>query len=306
MSYAHDLSKKEIMKLQRNKKKLNTCNLRSINGMYREELCKWELSSLATLASGKSLGYEELAIYMYWMGSKFEETNSGFASNRIDGHEISTNRATSFLAKASQSRNNRLQFNSIGQLKRYANKSFKSAAMDAGRKNYMSLPWSNGKQALTLEEKKQWRVKRIMENPATGPHIVDVFMDSHSEFDSLEQQELKAKVKQILNDVLSECKQGKYAEALRLEMQGMKGPQIAAALGTSHDNARQLLCRAKAYVTKAILAQPDARSLIDQLLGGCNYDRCEIDAHHVSVANSCVVDLLNEQADEKYSLCTVA
>ena len=178
--------------------------------------------------------------------------------------------------------------------------------MDAGRKNYMSLPWSNGKQALTLEEKKQWRVKRIMENPATGPHIVDVFMDSHSEFDSLEQQELKAKVKQILNDVLSKCKQGKYAEALRLEMQGMKGPQIAAALGTSHANARQLLCRAKAYVTKAILAQPDARSLIDQLLGGCNYDRCEIDAHHVSVANSCVVDLLNEQADEKYSLCTVA
>lgn len=197
------------------------------------------------LAVGQSLGYNELALYMYWRGNLSQETNSGLAANRIDGHEVVLNKAISCLAAATYNPDQNARFDSIAQLKCYANSAFQTAAMDVGRRQFMTLPWNNGKQTLTRDEKKQLRVKRIIDNPVAGPHCVDVFMDSRSGFESLEQRELQTKLKQLVSDVLSQCKQEKYVQVLHLDMQGMKGPQIAAALGTSHANARQLLSRAK-------------------------------------------------------------
>jgi len=91
-----------------------------------------------------------------------------------------------------------------------------------------------------------------------------------------------------------------------LDMQGMKGPQIAAALGTSHANARQLLSRAKKYVAQAILARPDARELMEELMGSHIYDRCEIITRHSKVTRERVVDLLDEPTDSQFALCMVA
>ena len=178
--------------------------------------------------------------------------------------------------------------------------------MDVGRRQHMTLPCGKGKQALTRDEKKQFRVKRIIDNPATGPHCVDVFMDSRSGFDRLEHQELQAKLKQLVTDVLSQCKQAKYVQVLHLDMQGMKGPQIAAALGISHANARQLLCRAKAYFAKTILARPDARELMKEFMGSHIYHRCEIITLHSRAARERVVDLLDEPTDSEFALCIVA
>ena len=178
--------------------------------------------------------------------------------------------------------------------------------MDVGRRQHMTLPCGKGKQALTRDEKKQFRVKRIIDNPATGPHCVDVFMDSRSGFDRLEHQELQAKLKQLVTDVLSQCKQAKYVQVLHLDMQGMKGPQIAAVLGTSHANARQLLSRAKKYVAQAILARSDARELMEELMGSHIYDRCEIITRHSKVTRECVANLLDEPTDSQFALCIVA
>jgi len=294
------------MKLQRNKKKLKTKNSLSITRNLRENLQAWELDCQAKLAVGQRLGYEELALYMYWVGNLAQETNSGLAANRIDGHEVVLNKAISCLAAATYNPDQNARFDSIAQLKCYANSAFQTAAMDVGRRQYMTLPWNNGKQTLTREEKKQLRVKRIIENPATGPHCVDVFMDSRSGFDRLEQKELQTKLKQLLTDVLSQCKQEKYVQVLHLDMQGMKGPQIAAALGTSHANARQLLSRAKKYVAQAILARPDARELMEELMGSHIYDRCEIITRHSKVTRERVVDLLDEPTDSQFALCMVA
>ena len=294
------------MKLKRNKKKSNTKKPLSISGQCRAQLCKWELDCHAMLAVGQSLGYNELALYMYWRGNLSQETNSGLAANRLDGHEVVLNKAISCLAAATYNPDQNARFDSIAQLKCYANSAFKSAAMDVGRRQYMTLPWNNGKQALTRDEKKQLRVKRIIENPATGPHCVDVFMDSRSGFESLEQRELQTKLKQLVSDVLSQCKQEKYVQVLHLDMQGMKGPQIAAALGTSHANARQLLSRAKKYVAQAILARPDARELMEELMGSHIYDRCEIITRHSKVTRERVVDLLDEPTDSEFALCIVA
>jgi hypothetical protein len=164
------------------------------------------------LAVGQRLGYEELAIYMYWVGNLSQETKSGLPANRLDGHEVVLNKAISCLAAASENPAENASFDSIGQLKCYANSAFRSAAMDVGRRQHMTLPCGKGKQALTRDEKKQFRVKRIIDNPATGPHCVDVFMDSRSGFDRLEHQELQAKLKQLVTDVLSQCKQAKYVQ----------------------------------------------------------------------------------------------
>ena len=131
-------------------------------------------------------------------------------------------------------------------------------------------------------------------------------MDSRSGFDRLEQRELQTKLKQLLTDVLSQCKQEKYVQVLHLDMQGMKGPQIAAALGTSHANARQLLSRAKKYVAQAILARPDARELMEELMGSQIYNRCEIITLHTRAGRERVVDLLDEPADSQFALCIVA
>ena len=294
------------MKLQRNKKKVKTKNPLSITRNLRENLQAWELDCQAKLAVGQRLGYEELALYMYWVGNLAQETNSGLAANRIDGHEVVLNKAISCLAAATYNPDQNARFDSIAQLKCYANSAFQTAAMDVGRRQFMTLPWNNGKQTLTRDEKKQLRVKRIIENPATGPHCVDVFMDSRSGFESLEQRELQTKLKQLLTDVLSQCKQEKYVQVLHLDMQGMKGPQIAAALGTSHANARQLLSRAKKYVAQAILARPDARELMDELMGSHIYDRCEIITRHSKVTKERVVDLLDEPTDSQFALCMVA
>ena len=165
------------MKLQRNKKKLKTKNPLSIARNLRENLQAWELDCQAKLAVGQRLGYEELALYMYWVGNLSQETNSGLAANRLDGYEVVLNKAISCLAAALENPGENASFDSIAQLKCYANSAFKSAAMDVGRRQFMTLPWNNGKQTLTRDEKKQLRVKRIIENPATGPHCVDVFMD---------------------------------------------------------------------------------------------------------------------------------
>lgn len=243
---------------------------------------------------------------MYWVGNLSEETNSGLAANRVDGHEVVLNKAISCLASATENPAEKARFDSIAQLKVYAHSAFKSAAMDVGRGQYMSLPWSKGKQTLTRDEKKQLRVKRIVENPATGPHMVDVFMDSRSGFDCLEQRELQTKLNQLVNDVLSQCKQEKYVQALRLDMQGMKGPQIAFALGTSHANARQLLSRAKKFVAQSILARPDARELMKEVMGSRIYDRCEIITLRTKSASAHVVDLLDEPRDTRFALCMVA
>jgi hypothetical protein len=243
---------------------------------------------------------------MYWVGNLSQETNSGLAANRLDGHEVVMNKAISCLAAALENPAENASFDSIAQLKCYANSAFKSAAMDVGRRQYMTLPCGKGKQALTRDEKKQLRVKRIIDNPAIGPHCVDVFMDSRSEFDRLEQQELQSKLKQLVTDVLSQCKQAKYVQVLHLDMQGMKGPQIAAALGTSHANARQLLCRAKAYFAKTILARPDAHELMKELMGSHIYHRCEIITLHTRAARERVVDLLDEPNDSEFALCIVA
>ena len=294
------------MKLKRNKKKVNTKKPLSISGQCRAQLCKWELDCQAMLAVGQSLGYNELALYMYWRGNLCQETNSGLAANRIDGHEVVLNKAISCLAAATYNPDQNTRFDSIAQLKCYANSAFKSAAMDVGRRQYMTLPWNNGKQTLTRDEKKQLRVRRIIENPAIGPHCVDVFMDSRSGFDRLEHQELQAKLKQLVTDVLSQCKQAKYVQVLHLDMQGMKGPQIAAALGTSHANARQLLCRAKAYFAKTILARPDARELMKELMGSRIYHRCETITLHTKATRERVVDLLDEPNDSQFALCIVA
>ena len=294
------------MKLKRNKKKVNTKKPLSISGQCRAQLCTWELDCQAMLAVGQSLGYNELALYMYWRGNLCQETNSGLAANRIDGHEVVLNKAISCLAAATYNPDQNARFDSIAQLKCYANSAFKSAAMDVGRRQYMTLPCGKGKQALTRDEKKQLRVKRIIDNPAAGPHCVDVFMDSRSGFDRLEQQELQVKLKQLVTDVLSQCKQAKYVQVLHLDMQGMKGPQIAAALGTSHANARQLLCRAKAYFAKTILARPDARELMKELMGSHIYHRCEIITLHTRAARERVVDLLDEPNDSQFALCIVA
>jgi len=294
------------MKLQRNKKKLKTKNPLSITRNLRENLQAWELDCQAKLAVGQRLGYEELALYMYWVGNLSQETNSGLAANRLDGHEVVLNKAISCLAAALENPGENASFDSIAQLKCYANSAFQTAAMDVGRRQFMTLPWNNGKQTLTRDEKKQLRVKRIIDNPATGSHCVDVFMDSRSGFDCLEQQELQAKLKQLLTDVLSQCKQAKYVQVLHWDMQGMKGPQIAAALGTSHANARQLLSRAKKYVAQAILARPDARELMEELMGSHIYDRCEIITHHSKVTRERVVDLLDEPTDSQFALCMVA
>ena len=294
------------MKLQRNKKKVKTKNLLSISGICREELYKWELDCQAKLAVGQRLGYEELALYMYWMGNLSHETNTGLKANRVDGHEVVLNKAISCLAAASENPAENASFDSIAKLKCYANSAFKSAAMDVGRRQYMTLPWSKDKQTLTRDEKKQLRVKRIVENPATGAHMVEMFMDSRSGFDRLEHQELQTKLKQLVTEVLSKCKQEKYVQALLLDMQGMKGPQIAAALGTSHANARQLLSRAKKYVAQAILARPDARELIEELMGSRIYNRCEIITLKNKVASAHVVDLLDEPSDTQFALCKVA
>ncbi len=294
------------MKLQRNKKKLKTKNPLSITRNLRENLQAWELECQAKLAVGQRLGYEELALYMYWVGNLSQETNSGLAANRLDGHEVVLNKAISCLAAALENPGENASFDSIAQLKYYANSAFKSAAMDVGRRQYMTLPCGKGKQALTRDEKKQLRVKRIIDNPAAGPHCVDVFMDSRSGFDCLEQQELQVKLKQLVTDVLSQCKQAKYVQVLHLDMQGMKGPQIAAALGISHANARQLLCRAKAYFAKTILARPDARELMKELMGSHIYHRCEIITLHSRAARERVVDLLDEPTDSEFALCIVA
>ena len=235
-----------------------------------------------------------------------QETNSGLAANRLDGHEVVLNKAISCLAAALENPAENASFDSIAQLKCYANSAFKSAAMDVGRRQYMTLPCGKRKQALTRDEKKQLRVKRIIDNPAIGPHCVDVFMDSRSGFDRLEQQELQVKLKQLVTDVLSQCKQAKYVQVLHLDMQGMKGPQIAAVLGTSHANARQLLCRAKAYFAKTILARPDARELMKELMGSHIYHRCEIITLHTRAARERVVDLLDEPNDSEFALCIVA
>jgi len=294
------------MKLQRNKKKLKTKNSLSITRNLRENLQAWELDCQAKLAVGQRLGYEELALYMYWVGNLAQETNSGLAANRIDGHEVVLNKAISCLAAATYNPDQNARFDSIAQLKCYANSAFKTAAMDVGRRQFMTLPWNNGKQTLTRDEKKQLRVKRIIDNPATGPHCVDVFMDSRSGLDRLEEQELQAKLKQLLTEVLSQCKQEKYVQVLHLDMQGMKGPQIAAALGTSHANARQLLSRAKKYVAQAILARPDARELMEELMGSHIYDQCEIITRHSKVTRECVANLLDEPTDSQFALCIVA
>ena len=294
------------MKLQRNKKKVKTKNPLSIARNLRGKLLAWELDCQAKLAVGQRLGYEELALYMYWVGNLSQETNSGLPANRLDGHEVVLNKAISCLAAASENPAENASFDSIGQLKCYANSAFRSAAMDVGRRQHMTLPWNNGKQMLTRDEKKQLRVKRIIDNPATGPHCVDVFMDSRSGFDRLEHQELQTKLKQLVSDVLSQCKQEKYVQVLHLDMQGMKGPQIAAALGTSHANARQLLSRAKKYVAQAILARPDARELMEELMGSHIYDRCEIITRHSKVTRERVVDLLDEPTDSEFALCIVA
>lgn len=294
------------MKLQRNKKKSKTKKPLSISRICREELYKWELDCQAKLAVGQRLGYEELALYMYWMGNLSHETNTGLKANRVDGHEVVLNKAISCLAAATENPAKNASFDSIGQLKCYANSAFKSAAMDVGRRQYMTLPWSKDKQTLTWDEKKQLRVKRIVENPATGAHMVEIFMDSRSGFDHLEQRELQTKLKQLVTEVLSKCKQEKYVQALLLDMQGMNGPQIAAALNTSHANARQLLSRAKKYVAQAILARPDARELIEELMGSRIYDRCEIITRHSKVTRERAVDLLDEPNDSQFALCTVA
>jgi hypothetical protein len=245
-------------------------------------------------------------LYMYWVGNLAQETNSGLAANRIDGHEVVLNKAISCLAAATYNPDQNARFDSIAQLKCYANSAFQTAAMDVGRQQYMTLPWNNGKQTLTRDEKKQLRVKRIIDNPATGPHCVDVFMDSRSGLDRLEEQELQAKLKQLLTEVLSQCKQKKYVQVLHLDMQGMKGPQIAAALGTNHANARQLLSRAKKYVAQAILARPDARELMNEFMGSHIYDRCEIITRHSKVPRERAVDLLYEPTDSQFALCMVA
>ena len=294
------------MKLKRNKKKSNTKKPLSISGQCRAQLCKWELDCHAMLAVGQSLGYNELALYMYWRGNLSQETNSGLAANRLDGHEVVLNKAISCLAAATYNPDQNARFDSIAQLKCYANSAFKSAAMDVGRRQYMTLPCGKRKQALTRDEKKQLRVKRIIDNPATGSHCVDVFMDSRSGFDRLEQQELQVKLKQLVTDVLSQCKQAKYVQVLHLDMQGMKGPQIAAVLGTSHANARQLLCRAKAYFAKTILARPDAHELMKELMGSHIYHRYEIITLHTSATSERVVDLLDEPNDSEFALCIVA
>jgi hypothetical protein len=294
------------MKLQRNKKKFKTKNPLSITRNLRENLQAWELECQAKLAVGQRLGYEELALYMYWVGNLAQETNSGLAANRIDGHEVVLNKAISCLAAATYNPDQNARFDSIAQLKCYANSAFQTAAMDVGRRQFMTLPWNNGKQTLTRDEKKQLRVKRIIDNPVAGPHCVDVFMDSRSGFDRLEQQELQTKLKQLLTDVLSRCKQEKYVQVLHLDMQGMKGPQIAAALGTSHANARQLLSRAKKYVAQAILARPDARELMEELMGSQIYNRCEIITCHSKVTRARAVDLLDEPTDSQFALCMVA
>ena len=294
------------MKLKRNKKKLKTKNPLSISEICREELYKWELDCQAKLAVGQRLGYEELALYMYWVGNLSQETNSGLPANRLDGHEVVLNKAISCLAAATYNPDQNARFDSIAQLKCYANSAFKSAAMDVGRRQYMTLPCGKGKQALTRDEKKQLRVKRIIDNPAIGPHCVDVFMDSRSEFDRLEHQELQVKLKQLVTDVLSQCKQAKYVQVLHLDMQGMKGPQIAAVLGTSHANARQLLCRAKAYFAKTILARPDAHELMKELMGSHIYHRCETITLHTKATRERVVDLLDEPTDSQFALCIVA
>ena len=294
------------MKLQRNKKKVKTKNPLSIARNLRGKLLAWELDCQAKLAVGQSLGYEELALYMYWVGNLSQETNSGLAANRLDGHEVVLNKAISCLAAASENPGENASFDSIAQLKCYANSAFKSAAMDVGRRQYMTLPCGKGKQALTRDEKKQFRVKRFIENPATGAHCVDVFMDSRSGFESLEQRELQTKLKQLVSDVLSQCKQEKYVQVLHLDMQGIKGPQIAAALGTSHANARQLLSRAKKYVAQAILARPDARELMEELMGSQIYNRCEIITLHSRAASERAVDLLDEPTDSQFALCMVA
>ena len=294
------------MKLQRNKKKLKTKNPLLITRNLRENLQAWELDCQAKLAVGQRLGYEELALYMYWVGNLAQETNSGLAANRIDGHEVVLNKAISCLAAATYNPDQNARFDSIAQLKCYANSAFQTAAMDVGRRQFMTLPWNNGKQTLTRDEKKQLRVKRIIDNPVAGPHCVDVFMDSRSGFESLEQRELQTKLKQLVSDVLSQCKQEKYVQVLHLDMQGMKGPQIAAALGTSHANARQLLSRAKKYVAQAILARPDARELMEELMGSQIYDRCEIITRHSKVTRERVVDLLDEPTDSEFALCIVA
>lgn len=294
------------MKLQRNKKKLKTKNPLSITRNLRENLQAWELECQAKLAVGQRLGYEELALYMYWVGNLAQETNSGLAANRIDGHEVVLNKAISCLAAATYNPDQNARFDSIAQLKCYANSAFQTAAMDVGRRQFMTLPWNNGKQTLTRDEKKQLRVKRIIDNPVAGPHCVDVFMDSRSGFESLEQRELQTKLKQLVSDVLSQCKQEKYVQVLHLDMQGMKGPQIAAALGTSHANARQLLSRAKKYVAQAILARPDARELMEELMGSHIYNRCEIITRHSKVTRARAVDLLDEPTDSQFALCMVA
>ena len=294
------------MKLKRNKKNLNTSTKASILGALREEFRKWEEACQSMLALGQRLGYKDLAIFMCLSSSISEETNSGCSADGADGYDGGMNRAVSFLAKASQKTNESLWFDSIGQLKNYAKKAFKSAAVDAGRNRSKPQKQEVYNESLGKWEMKVVRVKRMNENPKTGAHFVDLIKDSYCAFDCLERQELHYKFRQLFDAVLSECKQEKYVQALRMDIQGLKGPQIANALGTSHANARKLLSRAKTYVGEALMARPDARWLIQELIGSRIEDWFESSKQHVGRVRSKVVDMLDEKADEKYSLCIVS
>ena len=293
------------MKLNRKKNKLNINRALSFTGNLRGELRAWESDCQAKLNSGCILGYKELALYMYWYANMSEETNSGLEANLADGHDGVMNRAISFLGKASQNLIDDARFHSIGQLKSYANTAFKSAAADAGRRQSMPQKQDFYNQTLDRVEVKVRRVKRMIENPKIGLHIVDLVAASNCTFESLERQELKMKLKELLEVVLSQCKQQNYVQVLRMDMQGMNGPQIAAALGKSHANIRQMLHRAKTYVGQAILAKPDARYLIEEFMGIRIEDEFESSMRYVKSINFAAEDVLDSQVERDF-LCMVA